>query len=89
MGAHRNVFENNVILDNGVGEEGKLRAEPILIQGVHRDLQFRGNTIGFSKATQPERAAVRIAPASTGLVFDGNDLRNVGPAIKEAGSPAQ
>ena len=33
MGAHRNVFENNVILDNGLGADGKLRAEPILIQG--------------------------------------------------------
>ena len=84
MGAHRNVFENNVILDNGLGADGKLRAEPILIQGVHRDLQFRGNTIGFSKAIESDRPAVRIAPASTGLVFDGNDLRNVGQAVKES-----
>ena len=38
MGAHRNVFENNHFLDNGVkGERGATRAA-IVIHGHHHDL---------------------------------------------------
>jgi parallel beta-helix repeat protein len=77
MGAHRNVFEHNVILDNGLASDGQLRAEPVLIEGVHRDLQFRANTLGYSKPVESDSPAVLTNPAATGLVFDGNELRNV------------
>ncbi len=39
-GAHRNVFERNRVLDNGVC---------IRIEGEHHDLVFRGNRLGFTE----------------------------------------
>ncbi len=48
MGAHRNVFENNRILDNGGGRNSKAAA--IVIEGHHHDLVFRDNTIGNSQS---------------------------------------
>jgi parallel beta-helix repeat protein len=53
MGAHRNVFEANRILDNGPKESGI----GILIRGHHDDLVFRKNTIG---STQPTTTGVGI-----------------------------
>src|SRR6266852_57665 len=49
MGAHRNVFESNRILDNGA-KEGNVS---IVIRGHHDDLVFRKNTIGCSKTASP------------------------------------
>jgi parallel beta-helix repeat protein len=53
MGAHRNVFEGNRILDNGPKDGGI----EILINGHHDDLVFRKNTIG---STQPNSTSVGI-----------------------------
>jgi len=53
MGAHRNVFEGNRILDNGPKESGI----GVLIRGHHDDLVFRKNTIG---STQPTTTGVGI-----------------------------
>ncbi|HEV3263587.1 MAG TPA: right-handed parallel beta-helix repeat-containing protein, partial [Gemmataceae bacterium] len=50
MGAHRNVFEGNRILDNGLAGGGPPGA-CVIIRGHHHDLVFRKNTIGHSKAT--------------------------------------
>jgi parallel beta-helix repeat protein len=77
MGAHRNVFENNVILDNAVSPEGRATAESIIIRGVHNDLQFRQNTIGYSKPVSHSSAAILTSPASTGLRMEDNQLKNL------------
>jgi parallel beta-helix repeat protein len=77
MGAHRNVFENNVIIDNGLTPDGKLESESIVMRGTHQDVQFRDNTIGYSKATGSTRAAILASPTSTGLKTEGNTLKNV------------
>lgn len=77
MGAHRNVFEHNVILDNGISTDGKFQSEPIVIRGVHRDVAFRNNTIGYTKPTTGTRSAVRASEASTGLKLEENELRHV------------
>lgn len=53
MGAHRNVFEGNRILDNGPKDAGL----GIIIRGHHDDLVFRKNTIG---STQPSSTAIGI-----------------------------
>jgi hypothetical protein len=79
MGAHRNVFEGNTILDNTGG--------CILIRGKHDDLVFRGNTIGYSEApADQQKPQQRHAIASDGLaeriVAEGNDLKN---AVAEVG----
>ena len=77
MGAHRNVFEHNVILDNGLDTDGKPASEPIVIRGVHRDLQFRANTIGYSKSVEGSGAAIASTEASTGLRLQDNQFQNV------------
>ncbi len=50
MGAHRNVFEGNQILDNGAAAKGDAAYASIVIRGCHSDLVFRNNTIGHSGA---------------------------------------
>jgi parallel beta-helix repeat protein len=50
MGAHRNLFEKNIFLDNGLAGAGKLPAACVVIRGLHHDLTFRDNRIGFSNA---------------------------------------
>lgn len=77
MGAHRNVFRENVILDNGFGRDGHGVSESVVIRGVHKDLQFRNNVIGYSGPREGGKAAIRASAEATGLVLDGNDLRHV------------
>lgn len=48
MGAHRNTFEANRILDNG-SEDDKSAPACVIIYGHHHDLVFRDNTIGRSQ----------------------------------------
>lgn len=81
MGAHRNVFEGNVILDNGLTPEGKQDSEPIVMRGTHQDVQFRANTIGYSKSPGSTRAAILASPTSTGLRAEGNSLKNISEEI--------
>lgn len=51
MGAHRNTFEGNCIVDNGSAEGGKATQACIVIRGHHHDLVFRKNIIGRSQPT--------------------------------------
>jgi hypothetical protein len=46
MGAHRNVFEANRILDNGLATK---EGAAVIIRGHHHDLVFRNNVIGLSR----------------------------------------
>jgi hypothetical protein len=78
MGAHRNVFEGNTILDNAGG--------CVLIRGKHDDLVFRGNTIGYSEAPADQpKAQPRYAIASDGqsqrIVAEGNELKNAASEV--------
>ncbi|MFO1497839.1 MAG: right-handed parallel beta-helix repeat-containing protein [Verrucomicrobiota bacterium] len=77
MGAHRNLFEENIILDNGLSADGAIDTVPIVIRGVHRDVQFRNNTIGYSKPVKGSRSAVSASSASTGLRLEKNELPNI------------
>ena len=56
MGAHRNVFEDNRIVDNWVSAKGAARAS-IVIRGHHHDLVFRRNVIGNSNPGPGGRSA--------------------------------
>jgi parallel beta-helix repeat protein len=51
MGAHRNVFARNRILDNGLREGNKESGASIVIHGHHDDLLFRENIIGRSQSS--------------------------------------
>ncbi len=55
-GAHRNVFEKNVIKDNLGSRPGKSNSREtsaakacVVIEGAHHDLTFRDNDLGFSR----------------------------------------
>jgi parallel beta-helix repeat protein len=77
MGAHRNVFENNRILDNGVKSTGGSAQAAILIQGHHHDLVFRGNTIGNTTTASPATVGIRVSPNTQGLMTEQNRFQNV------------
>ena len=64
MGAHRNVFENNEIVDNGPDRP------PVDIRGYHHDLVFRANV--FSRPADGK--TIRISEHSTGLRDEGNRI---------------
>ena len=80
MGAHRNVFESNRILDNGP----KDALVAILIRGHHDDLVFRKNTIG---TTQPNPTAVgiRCEKSTIGLQSADNEFVNLKVPIDRTG----
>jgi parallel beta-helix repeat protein len=84
MGAHRNVFELNVILDNGLAADGKATSDPVVIRGVHRDLQFRKNTIGYSQPLSIPVAAIDARDGAHGLRLDGNQFENAQPEVTGA-----
>jgi polygalacturonase len=77
MGAHRNVFENNRILDNGTAaKDGRPRAA-IEIRGHHHDLVFRGNTIGNTKTASGPAVGFLVGPNARNLKSDDNQFLNV------------
>jgi hypothetical protein len=85
MGAHRNVFEENRILDNGQAEKGPAAGAAVVICGHHHDLIFRKNTIGCSRSGG---AGVGILPGkyARGLKATDNQFLNVKTdVLKEGG----
>jgi hypothetical protein len=78
MGAHRNRFEKNVVLDNGGSESA---AAAVVIRGEHHDLVFRGNVIGFSQPRPGATVGIRAAATAKGLSADENDFRNVATPV--------
>jgi parallel beta-helix repeat protein len=68
MGAHRNVFENNRIVDNG----GSRTAVAVTIRGHHRDLVFRGNTIGATGPGASTSIGILRSEHAEGLRSEGN-----------------
>jgi parallel beta-helix repeat protein len=69
-GAHRNVFEKNRILDNGVC---------VKIEGEHHELIFRGNRIGFSKPPAEKQTAIVAGDGAKKLTASDNEFVNVDP----------
>ena len=77
MGAHRNRFEKNVILDNGPASSGV----GVVIHGEHNDLVFRGNVIGYSKPHPSATVGIQTSAIAKGLEAGENDFRNVDAKI--------
>ncbi len=69
-GAHRNVFEKNQILDNGIC---------VKIEGEHHELVFRGNRIGFSKPPAEKQSAIQAGSGAKKLTVADNEFVNVDP----------
>jgi parallel beta-helix repeat protein len=76
MGAHRNVFEQNMILDNGLSASGQPISESIVIRGHHHDVQFRDNTVGYSKPLATTQPAVAASTGAKGLRLEGNRFQH-------------
>jgi parallel beta-helix repeat protein len=81
MGAHRNVFESNRILDNG-GTSGH-PAVAVTVRGPHRDLVFRDNTLGSSSISPGRSVGILHPRAAEGLKSEGNRFLNVGAEVEE------
>jgi hypothetical protein len=84
MGAHRNVFENNRILDNALGKESSAAAAAIVIQGPHHDLVFRGNQIGNSRAESSPGVGILVGPEAQNLQADEEQFINVRTRIEKS-----
>ncbi|MCI0462800.1 MAG: sulfatase-like hydrolase/transferase, partial [Gemmataceae bacterium] len=81
MGAHRNVFENNRILDNGTrGQRGSPQAA-IVIQGHHHDLVFRGNQIGNTKPAATPTAGIQVSAVAQNLKAENNQFLHVNQEV--------
>jgi hypothetical protein len=72
MGAHRNVFEDNRILDNGPSAKGS-----VVIRGYHHDLVFRRNTIGHSDPLSKSTAGIFVSKVARNLKCEDNEFLNV------------
>ena len=75
MGAHRNTFEGNRILDNGAAAKGTAAFASVVIRGTHHDLVFRGNTIGHTGAHSGP--GFLVSKACRDLKLEGNKFVNV------------
>ncbi|MBI3462017.1 MAG: right-handed parallel beta-helix repeat-containing protein [Planctomycetes bacterium] len=82
MGAHRNVFENNRIVDNAAGKDHAPAGAAIVIQGPHHDLVFRGNQIGNSQADAPAGVGILASPEARNLEADAEQFVNVQTRIE-------
>jgi parallel beta-helix repeat protein len=80
MGAHRNVFENNRILDNA--REGDKAGAAIVIQGPHHDLVFRNNKIGNSQADDKATVGILVGPEARNLEAAADQFVNVRTPIE-------
>jgi parallel beta-helix repeat protein len=82
MGAHRNVFEGNRILDNGSRQKDKSTGACVLILGHHHDVVFRNNTIGSTK-TGGCAVGILAAEDSKGLQAADNNFLNLLTKVKQ------
>jgi parallel beta-helix repeat protein len=81
MGAHRNVFEKNVFLDNGLSAKSESQA-CIVIHGQHHDLVFRDNTIGVSKESAKKLTGIQAGKDVLRLQAKENEFRGVTEAVR-------
>jgi parallel beta-helix repeat protein len=84
MGAHRNLFEENTILDNGTGETSERSWPCVDIRGAHHDLIFRGNTIGHSRPSPGAGPGIRHTSEAKGLQAEENEFRHVKQKVEVA-----
>ena len=77
MGAHRNVFERNVILDNGAAGEGRSQGACVVLLDHHDGVVFRGNTIGNSQPGGPIGIGIWIGKNIRDFGDDSNTFQNL------------
>lgn len=75
--AHRNVFEANVVENNG-GDQ----AAAVDVQGGTEEVTFRGNTIRETRATA-QRIGVRLGPQTKDIRLEDNVIAGFMEAVKQ------
>ena len=81
-GAHRNVFEKNIILDNGSPAEADRPPACITILGTHRDLVFRENTLGNTQPDGPADIGILVVNDAEELTNEANRFLNLKSEIQ-------
>ncbi|MGD0092105.1 MAG: right-handed parallel beta-helix repeat-containing protein [Planctomycetota bacterium] len=81
MGAHRNVFEENTILDNGAADKPDARAAIVVLGHTH-DLVFRKNKIGWSKGGAETGVGILVGEHAQQVEAGENEFANVTKEIK-------
>jgi len=76
-GAHRNVFEKNIVLDNGSPSKDKPLPACVTILGIHRDLVFRENTLGNSERGGDAGTGILVAGDAKNLINEANRFLNL------------
>ena len=74
MGAHRNAFNGNTILDNGAAEK---RRAAVVILGHTHDLVFRRNRLGNSKPSGKAAVGIVVGKHARGLTLEANTFLHV------------
>ena len=77
MGAHRNVFERNEVLDNCLKTEGASALAAIRLRGHHHGVVFRQNTVGNSSAEGRAEVGILADPNAKGLEAKENRFLHV------------
>jgi parallel beta-helix repeat protein len=83
MGAHRNVFEGNEVLDNGARAPAGRPLPAIVIRGAHHGLVFRDNVIGSTREQVRPPAGLLVSPRARGLRQAGNRFLNVRADVRQ------
>jgi parallel beta-helix repeat protein len=81
MGAHRNVFERNVITDNARDVTKDAERAEILIRGYTNDLVFRNNKIGNSQGGGKPKLGIVIGKHAKGTKAEGNEFVGVAKEV--------
>jgi parallel beta-helix repeat protein len=77
MGAHRNVFEDNLIQDNGTALPAGFPAAAVVVLGHHHDLVFRGNTIGNRSAGGTAKVGIQLSKVAQRLREENNTFTHL------------
>jgi parallel beta-helix repeat protein len=80
-GAHRNVFEKNTVLDNGRAAGGNGPPACITIQGIHRGLVFRENTLGYTRR-EANALGIHVIDGPRSFISEANRFMNVQAEIR-------
>ncbi len=82
MGAHRNIFEDNRILDNWTSGNAEQLKAAIVIRGHHHDLVFRHNVLGNSIPLTGTAVGLLTSRHADRLKVENNQMLNVSAEIE-------
>jgi parallel beta-helix repeat protein len=85
MGAHRNTFAGNTVLDNDSAANNRKRQANIIIEGHHYDLVFRNNIIGYAESQPGLTIGMVTGPNARSLSATDSTFQNASVEIQQPG----